>query len=60
MLEHRKHCPSCSRMRTFRGDVDTFDSATLTVVLTCVDCGYPMTSVVPRAEIEPQVQIYPR
>jgi len=60
MLEHRKHCPSCNRMRTFRGDVGSFDPATFTVLLSCVECGHPMTAAVPRSEMEPQVGIYPR
>jgi len=60
MLEHRKHCPSCDRMRTFRGDVGSFDVATFTVTLSCVECGYPISAAVPRTELEPQVSIYPR
>ena len=60
MLEHRKHCPSCHRMRTFRGDVGSFDPTTFTVQLNCVECGHPLTAAVPRSDMEPQVGIYPR
>jgi hypothetical protein len=60
MLEHRKHCASCNRMRTFRGDPASFDATNLTVTLTCVDCGYALDAALPRDQIEPQVQIYPR
>jgi len=47
-------------MRTFRGDVGSFDVATFTVTLSCVECGYPISAAVPRTELEPQVSIYPR
>ena len=60
MLEHRKHCPSCNAMRTFRGDVGSFDVNDYTVLVNCVDCGYAMTTAVPRSDIEPQIRIYPR
>ena len=60
MLEHRKHCPSCNRMRTFRGDIGSLDPATFTVMLSCVDCGYALSAAVPRSELEPQVSIYSR
>ena len=60
MLEHRKHCPSCNGLRTFRGDFGSFDANHFTVVVNCVDCGYVMEVPVPRWENEPQVGIYPR
>lgn len=60
MLEHRKHCPSCNGMRTFRGDFGSFDANDYTVLVTCVDCGYALAVGVPRRDVEPQVSIYPR
>jgi len=47
-------------MRTFRGDVGSFDPTTFTVQLNCVECGHPLTAAVPRSDMEPQVGIYPR
>ena len=60
MLEHRKHCPSCNGMRTFHGDLGSFDANDYTVLVNCADCGHAMAVAVPRREIEPQVSIYPR
>jgi hypothetical protein len=60
MVEHRKHCPSCNGMRTFRGDFGSFNASDYTVLVNCADCGYAMAVSVPRWEVEPQVSIYPR
>lgn len=60
MLEHRKHCPNCNSMRTFRGDFSNFDANDYTVFVSCVECGHAMAVPLPRSEIEPQVSIYPR
>lgn len=60
MLEHRKHCPSCNGMRTFRVDFGSFDANHDTVLVNCDECGHALAVSVPRSEIEPQVGIYPR
>lgn len=60
LIEHRRHCPTCNGMRTFRGDTGAIEIHTCSLPMTCSACGYVIAVAVPREEIEPRLGIYPR